>query len=234
MKSRKKILSITLKALILLGSVVGLIFALQISRGSSRFSKDDSGKSLAANLLPMAAQVYTPLPAFTPMPDHTPTPIPIVLENGWYLYSDPDGEFSFAYPPTALIQVGQNPVDFSKNITIQFKLPEKQYQGMSVRLEPNPNRLQAADIAIQLFEKSAQKPVPAEFTNSLQQIFVGGISAVQATIPSTNTEVTVIISYNDKVFIVSPVHASAATKVEKETLEVFFQILNTFKFGISK
>jgi hypothetical protein len=214
---QKRLLTI-LKALALTGLVVGLIVAIQFA-GGSMLSKDDRGKSLAAYTPLMATQAYTPTP--------------VVLENGWYQYSDPDGLFSFAYPPDALILSGQNPVDFSINITIQFKLAEKPYQGMSIRLEPNPERLQGTDIAIQLFEKSAQKPVPAEFTNSLQQIFVGGISAVQAYIPSTNTEVTIIIPCDDKVFLVSPVHDSAATKVDQETLVMFYQILDTFKFGIS-
>jgi hypothetical protein len=158
----------------------------------------------------------------------------VVLENGWYLYTDPDGEFSFAYPATARVSAGQNPVDLSKNITIQFLIPEKSYQGMSIRIEPNPKRLQGADIARQLFEISAQKPASAEFTNSLKQILVGGISAVQTSIPSTNTEVTVIISYDVEAFIVSPVHESSAIKVEKETLDLFYQILDTMKFGSSK
>jgi hypothetical protein len=105
---------------------------------------------------------------------------------------------------------------------------------MSIRLEPNPKRLTAADIAKQLYEKSAQRPAPAELTNSLQPIIIGGKSAVQVSIPSTNTEVTAIIFNDDTVFIVSPVHDSAVTKVDIETLEVFYQILNTFEFGISK
>jgi hypothetical protein len=173
---------------------------------------------------------HTSIP-YTSTPTQIPTSTPVVLDNGWYIYSDPDGEFSFAYPPTAVISAGQNPVDLSKNITIQFQIPEKTYQGMSFRIEPNPKRLQGAEIAQQLFEKSAQKPATAEFTNSLQQIFVGGISAVQTTIPSSNTEVTIIVPYNVKVLIVSPVHETSATKVEQETLDLFYQILSSIKFG---
>jgi len=183
----------------------------------------------------------SPSPAHTSIPDtftstatQIPTSTPMVLENGWYLYRDPDGEFSFSYPPTALISAGQNPVDLSKNITIQFLLPEKAYQGMSIRIEPNPKRLQGAEIAQQLYEKSAQKPATAEFTNSLQTILVGGISAVQTTISSSNTEVTIIVPYDVKVLIVSPVHESSVTKVEQEALELFYQVLNTMKFGITQ
>lgn len=234
MKSLKKILSIILEALALIGLIAGLAFAFQFARANFLPPTASNGQSLAAYPPPMTTQVFTPFPTYTPIPTRTPTPTPIVLENGWYLYTDPDGEFSFAYPPTALISAGQNPVDFSKNISLQFKLPDKPYQGMSIRFESNPKRLQGIEIATKLFEDSSQKPVPAGFANSLEQISVGGIPGVQAYIPSTNTEVTVIVPYDDKVVILAPVHDTATTKVEKEILEVFYQILDTFKFKGSK
>ncbi len=160
-----------------------------------------------------------------------PTQTPVILGNGWYLYSDPDGEFTFSYPPTTTVSAGQNPVDNSKNINLQFKVPDKPYQGMSIRVEPNPKRLPGADIARQLYEASAQKAASAEFNSSLQQTLVGGISAVKASIPSTNTEVTVIVPYGDKVMFLAPVHDTFPNQVEKETLELFYQIVNTIKFG---
>lgn len=234
MESLKKTLSITLEVIALIGLIAVLLFAFQFARANFLPSSGSDGKSLAAYPPPGATQIYTPLPTYTPSPAQILTPTPIVLDNGWYLYIDPDREFTFAYPPTALINAGQNPVDLSKNITIQFKIPDKPYQGMSIRLEPNPKRLQGVEIAIQLFEESAQKSAPVEFANSLEHISVGGIPAVQAYIPSTNTEVTVIVLYDDKVFILAPVHDSAVTKVEKEILEVFYQILDTYKFNFSK
>ena len=143
-------------------------------------------------------------------------------------------EFTFAYPPTARIDAGKNPLDLSKNISIQFKSPDKPYQGMSIRLELNPKRLQGSEIANQLFEMSAQKQAPVGFSNSFKPITVGKASAIEASIPSLNTETTVIVPFGDKVFILSPVHDSVNTKVEKETLELFYKILTTFTFNISK
>jgi len=184
---------------------------------------------------PSASPTHTSIPPTLTSPAiPIPTSTPAVLENGWYIYNDPDGEFTFAYPPTAMINAGQNPVDLSKNITIQFQIPDKPYQGMSIRIEPNPKQLQGAEIAQQLFERSAQKPASAAFTNSLQQIQVGGISAVQTTIPSSNTEVTIIVPYEVKVLITSPVHESSTTKVEQETLALFYQVLNSMKFRITQ
>ncbi len=170
--------------------------------------------------------------AFQPEP--TATPVPVMLQNGWYVYRDPDGVFMFAYPPTAILTAGQNPVDGAKNILIQFLLPEVPYQGMSIRLAPNPKRLPAADLARQLYETSAQQPAAAVFTASLQTIKVGGIPGVKAYIPSTNTELTVIVPYDVQVFILSPVHDSAMTKVDAQTLDLFNQILASMKIGTTK
>jgi len=162
------------------------------------------------------------------------TPTPVTLENGWYVYNDPDGEFSFAYPPDAIISAGQNPVDLSKNITIQFRIPETTYQGMSFRIEPNPKKLQGEEIARQLYEKSAQKPASAAFTSSVQQFQVGGLSAVKTHIPASNTEVTVIVPYAVKVLITSPVHDASAIKVDQQALDLFYQVLNTLKFNTNQ
>lgn len=186
-----------------------------------------------------ATSTSLPAPTRTPetvtlQPRPTATPVPVILRNGWYLYRDPDGVFSFAYPPTAILTAGQNPVDGAKNILIQFLLPDKPYQGMSIRLAPNPKRLPAADLARQLYEISAQHPAAAAFTNSLQTIKVGGFPGVKAYIPSTNTELTVIVPYDVQVFIVSPVHDSAMTKVEPQTLDLFNQILASMEIGTTK
>jgi hypothetical protein len=211
-----------------------VLLALILIGCRSRTSGKPATTTESSGSLLLAASVQTLTPALEPALEPSQTPAPVVLENGWYVYNDPDGEFSFAYPPTALISAGQNPVDLSKNITIQFQLPDKTYQGMSIRVEPNPKRLQGAEIANQLFERSAEKPATAAFKNSLQQIQVGGIAAVQTTIPSSNTEVTVIVPYEVKVLIASPVHEPSVTKVEQETLDLFYQILNTMKFSVTQ
>lgn len=168
---------------------------------------------------------------FSPFETQPPTlnQTPVILENDWALYSDPDMEFSFAYPATAHISSGRNSVDLSKNVIIQFAIPNKPFQGMSIRVELNPKRLQASDIAMNLYEISAQKKAPSDFVNSLEPFSIDGLYAVQTSIPSMNTEFTVIAPYDDKVLIIAPVHATAVVKVDKETLELFYQVLKTFK-----
>jgi hypothetical protein len=205
---------------------ISIFLALILMGCRSRSSATTSTTSDSAASSILAASVQTLTPAQTPKP--------IILENGWYLYTDPDGEFSFAYPPTAVLNAGQNTFDLSKNITLQFQLPDKGYQGMSIRVEPNPKRLQGAEIANQLFERSAQKPANAAFADSLQPIQVGGLPAVQTTIPASNTEVTVIVPFEARVLIASPVHEPSVLKVDQAALDLFYQILDTLKFSATQ
>ena len=228
MKTPKKNLAKIFEAVLFIGLVVGLVFAIQFIRVNFLPSNASGG----AQPLPAATQVQKLLP--TEMPSPTQAPTLIVLDNGWYLYTDPDGAFSFAYPADAVIAAGQNPVDLSKNITLQFNLPGKGYQGMSIRLAANPKRLPGSDIAVQIYEDVSQKSAPAGFASSVEPFSVAGLAAARASIPATNTEVTVIVPYNDLVLILAPVHDSATTHVDEETLALFYQVIDSFKFNPSK
>ena len=183
-------------------------------------------------LLMLRSTIEAALPQSTDPKPPAAYPPPPVSENGWYVYVDPDGEFSFSYPPTAHLSAGQNPRDASKNILIQFELPGP-YQGMSIRVEPNPQQLAAADIAAKISEQgSPESIVPANLT--LETTAVAGIPSILTHIPSSNTELTVITSYQGKAFIISPVHDLATTQVDPQALEIFYEVLGTFKFKVSK
>lgn len=187
-------------------------------------------KEIIIGLLGLVAVLFI----FVSVIEPSITPTAVVLDDGWFLYTDPDSEFTFAYPPTARIDAGKNPHDLSKNISIQFKSPDKPYQGMSIRVDSNPNHLSGVEFAKQLYETSAQKQAPNGFSNSIKPTTVGNLPAIEVTIPSMNAETTVIVPFGEKVLILSPVHGSAVTKVEKETLKLFYQILGSLKFNISK
>jgi len=231
--------SIKLELIGLLG-VIAASFIFATLRADYFPSNESDGKSLAAYPSPVSTAVPIIIPTNFLVPTRSleiqpsVTPTQVVLDNGWYLYTDPDSEFSFAYPQTAHIDAGRNPMDSSKNIIIQFRLPDKPYQGMSIRMESNPKMLSDVDIAKQLFETSAQEQAPVEFLDSVKSITVGNVSAIEVSIPSMNTETTIIVPFEDKVFILSPVHDLANTMVEKEILELFYKILSTFDFNVSK
>ena len=219
MNSSKNTLTTFLQIVLLIGVLAGLYFVFRYIKTNLLPASDSAATSQAAGALEAPpAEMLTP----------------VVLADGWLLYSDPDGEFSFAYPPDAVITAGQNPLDQSKNITLQFVLPGVPYQGMSIRVEPNPDGLKSADAAKALYEEAAQQPAPAGLVTSLGAFTVGGMPAVQAVIPATNTEITIITTARDKVVIFSPVHDSATTAVEQQVLALFYQIIGTFKFSAAK
>lgn len=142
MKDLRKSFYTILGALAFIGLIVGFIFALQFKRGSSVPSKGDSGKSLAVYPPPIATQAYTPLPTSTTMPTQTPTPTPIVLENGWYLYTDQEAGYSFSYPPDALFQTSKEGAFDYKSAYLQFHIPSMNgYQGMMIQVLSNPESL---------------------------------------------------------------------------------------------
>lgn len=161
----------------------------------------------------------------------TQIPASVAQEKGWYLYRDPDNEFSFAYPAAVSITSGKNPLDLSTNINIQFT-PANSYQGMTIRLEPNPGRLSGVEIAKKILEESSGKNAPKEFKESLGSIMVGGKPAIEAVIPGTNTETMIIVPLGEKFMILAPVHGTAVTEVEPKILILFYRIVDTVQFPL--
>lgn len=159
-----------------------------------------------------------------------PTATPELLENGWYLYRDPDGEFSFEYPPEARLHAGQNPYDQSKHVRFQFIIPETTYQGISIKLRENLEHLSAEEIVKQIYEHASGKPAPEELIKSIEEIKVGKLTGYQVKIPSTNSDITIIVPYKDKYFTIYTEKEPAAISVDAKTLEYLYQILETFKY----
>jgi len=225
----------TNQALLILLSILllaGVILIFQLEKADLLPSLSLEEKPPLAYPPPEGTPVDFASPTSIPSPSSTQTPTPIVLENGWYLYKDPDNEFSFAYPPTSIVTFGKNPVDLSKNISLQFLLPGKSYQGMTLRLESNPGLLSGAEIAIKVLEESSGLIAPTEFKETLGNIIVGAKPAIQATIPGTNTETTIIVPLGEKFMILAPIHGTAVIRVEPEILQMFYQIVDTLQFPL--
>ena len=208
----------------LAGRIIGLLLILIFAAGN--------------NLVARGAQPSTPTAAQA-MPEAT---LNQAVGNNWPEYTDPDGEFSFRYPPDALLDAGQNPTDLAKNITLQFNFPDSSYQGMSLRIEANPGGLTADAIAARLYQESiggsaAADPESAEVSPVLAQEFlvekiqINGVPGGLFSIPATNTELTAILPLAGKVLIAAPVHAEVTTQVAPEALELFYQVLNSVLFA---
>lgn len=177
-------------------------------------------------------QFSNPALSLTPVPSEIFKPTPVVLSNGWYLYTDPDGEFSFSYPPDCVFNAGTNKIDLSKNITLQFLLPNtSSFQGMSIRIEPNTKHLKTEDMIAGIYEKYSSKSAPADFKSFFQEkdFDVDGTLASQVSIPGTNNEFTIIFLVKENFFIISPMHDMAVVNVDPKALDIFFQILESFK-----
>jgi len=182
--------------------------------------------------LSSTSQFSKPVSSLTPIPDEISTPTPVVLSNEWYLYTDPDSEFSFSYPPDCVFNAGTNKIDLSKNITLQFLLPNpSSFQGMSIRIEPNTKHLRTEDMVAGIYEKYTLKSAPADFKGFFKEkdINVDGILASQVSIPGTNNEFTIIFLVKENFFIISPMHDLAVVNVDPKALDIFFQILESFK-----
>ncbi|HPH95241.1 MAG TPA: hypothetical protein PKW33_10660 [Anaerolineaceae bacterium] len=163
----------------------------------------------------------------TPTP--RPTATPELLENGWYLYHDPDGEFSFEYPKDTFLQAGTRKTDSTKFVEMQFRLPVGGYQGMSIRLIPNPKNLQGMEIIDGLYQKK-NKTTPEEVKESYKKIEINGMKGFSVTMRDANTEITIIIPVKGKYFMISPVHSTVAVSVDEQTLKIFYQVIESLKY----
>ncbi|HPH95652.1 MAG TPA: hypothetical protein PKW33_04335 [Anaerolineaceae bacterium] len=231
MNSISKVAKLMIEGIGIIGLVAGLIFAILLIKDS--FSPASESKVDSAYPPPVAtAASSTPTvnAEKNPTPEPKPTATPELLENGWYLYRDPDGEFSFEYPPEAIITAGQNPYDLSKNIRIQFIIPKTSYQGMRISLKRNPDKLQVNDIVKKMYENNSNKPATEELIKSIEKITVGGIPGYKVKIPQSMADITIIVPYKDKYFIIEPEKEAAAISVEKETIEFYYKIINTIKY----
>jgi len=171
----------------------------------------------------------TPYPSPTPPPTPTVTATPIVLPNGWYLYTDPEAGYSFSYPPDAHLSVSQGVLDSYSAVGVAFRLPGVHgYQGMVIRVEPNPRRLPVDRILAQLYTRSAQKPPPDNLSSQVEPITVAGLPAVRTSVLPTNTEFYILLPHGGKVYMIAPVHGPAAAAVDSKALGLFYRILTTF------
>lgn len=159
-----------------------------------------------------------------------PTATPELLENGWYLYRDPDGEFSFEYPKDTLLVAEHSKFDSTKYIEMQFRLPVGGYQGMQIQLVPNPKNLQGLDILDEIYMKMRGTDSPAETDETLKEIEINGMKGFSVTMRLTNTEITIIIPVKGKYFMISPVHSTAAISVDAQTLKIFYRVIESLKY----
>jgi hypothetical protein len=167
-----------------------------------------------------------PLPS---QPAVTLVVTPEVLDNGWYQYTDPELGYSFSFPPETRVKIGRSRFG-NHSAQLQFKLPGMAgYQGMVIRVEGNPNDLPIERMLAQLYERSAQELAPGELLSQVEVITVAGLPGIKTSILPTNTEFSILFLYNQHVYTLAPVHGPTTNAVDPQALELFYQIVDSFK-----
>lgn len=230
MNSISKVAKLMIEVIGIIGLVAGLIFSILLIKDN--FSPASESKVDSAYPPPVAtAASSTPTvnAEKNPTPEPKPTATPELLENGWYLYRDPDGEFSFEYPKDSLLITNIRKTDSSKIIRVKFYLDVPGYQGMSIEVVPNPKNLQGMEIINELYQNKIYASSD-EMKNSYKEIEIKGVKGFSAVMPMMNAEITIFIPMKDKYFMISPVHSTAATNVDKQTLEIFYKVIESLKY----
>jgi len=167
------------------------------------------------------------------MPTQTPTPTPIVLENGWYLYTDKEAGYSFSYPPEAHFHTSKEGGLDYKTAHIQFDIPDADgYQGMMIEILSNPEKLPIESVAQKIYTTDLQSPSIDDVKKNSEQIKVAGMFAYQFTFKPFMYELTILLPNEDKVYFIVPVHDNLDTAVDPKALELFFKILETFTLNL--
>lgn len=177
----------------------------------------------APNTMPVQS---APLQAPTPTAD----PSLPALPPGWTRYTDTEDGFSLGLPPGAHVSdSGRNPNDGSREIDVAFLLTGvSSYQGMNIRVEPNPEKLPVEAIVRRTWLRLADALPPTDVGTQLAPARAGNRAAFRIIIPPSNAEVLVIVLTGVRAFFLSPVHSPAALAVEPAALTIFNQAVETF------
>ncbi len=156
------------------------------------------------------------------------------LTADWQTYTDPEAGYSVRYPPGVHFSAGQSKAGIY-TARIQFRIPGVDgYQGMLIRVEPNPTGQGLEQIAGEFYrrfvaddtlrERAAERP--ADLLAGLEQVTVAGLSGVQV---GTEGDFSLVLPYGDRVFIIAPVHDLVTTGLDPQALALFYEVLATLE-----
>lgn len=161
-----------------------------------------------------------------------PTVLPTAaaeLLAGWETYTDPAAGYTVRYPPGVHFSAGKSRAGIS-TARIQFRVPGVDgYQGMLIRVEPNPEGqgVEAAASAVyRRFIAAAETGLPADWFAGLEHVTVGGLAGVQV---GHEGDFSLVVPYRDRLYIIAPVHDMAMTGLDPQALALFYQVLGTLE-----
>jgi hypothetical protein len=150
------------------------------------------------------------------------------LAAGWTTYTDPVLGYSLSFPQD---------VDFTSGMSkagvytarLQFNVPGVDgYQGMVLRVEPNPEARGIEQVVEDLYRRSLMGDPPADWAAQLGAVTVAGLSGRQM---GQGGDFSLVVPYQDRVYILAPVHDLTATALDPQALALFYQILGTLRMA---
>ncbi len=195
------------------------------------------GCAAAATTRPTVAQTAGAVPSPAPGgslaagPGAALTQAPAAGLPGWRTYTDPGMGYSISLPPGVDLTAGTSPAGIY-TARAQFALPGVPgYQGMVLRIEPNPGGQGIDAILGRLYRLATQEQAPADLMAQAEALTVSGLAAVRA-VPGGSADsgdYTIVVPYRDKVYMVAPVHDLPYSAIAPQAQALFDQVLASFQ-----
>jgi hypothetical protein len=167
------------------------------------------------------------------LPKITPT-IPLIADDGWYIFEDKEVGYSFHYPPNSHLSCGIAINEKYLGVTLEYRVPnEVSYHGLAILVEPNTKNQTPMEFAEQIAQSYGPTANLSEEAISKSSTYsIAQLSAVKISIPQTMTDYTLFLPYKDKMLIIKPTGNPMVMDdpVKVDALKIFDQILATFKF----
>ncbi len=157
--------------------------------------------------------------------DAAPT-LAAALPSAWRTYTDPSLGYSLSFPEDVDFTLGTSRAGIY-TARLQFRVPGVDgYQGMVLRVEPNPERRGIEQIVGELYRRNLLAEPQVGWVDQLAGVTVAGLSGVQM---GREGDVSLVVPYQDRVYIVAPVHDVTTTALDPQALALFYQVLATLR-----
>jgi hypothetical protein len=148
------------------------------------------------------------------------------LAAGWLTFDDAGAGYSLSYPQDVHISTGRSKAGIYTT-RIQFRIPGVDgYQGMLIRVEPNPAGVGVEQTIAALYERFTGEDAPADVLAALADATVDGLPGVQM---GEGGDFAIVVPYADRVFIIAPVHDQATVALDPQALALFYEVLATLR-----
>jgi len=171
----------------------------------------------------------TELP-ISPLPSPTVTPAP----GEWREFTDPEAGYSISYPANAVFSAGPVIGEEFQQLLITFQLENVHrfhYAAMSLLVRSNKTNRSINEIIQYLYKdmSGGYFPENIDLNSRVEEKTIAGRTVFQTDVMPDSTSVHVLIPYKDKVYIFALVHELTATTSDPRAVELFYNILDSFK-----